>query len=123
MTAAAAGASGGLTYTCRQAHACCLEPAINPAFSRRYVMSASAKNRFPLVIIAVLTVVAAWMILKKDLTYASLFNQPRVNDPQEAAFMQQAFEEIVARRDVKMPLEKQKEIAKLFHDLKIWQNM
>src|SRR5687768_9101679 len=86
-------------------------------------MSSTAKNRFPLVIIAVLTMLAAWMILRKDVTYASLFNQPRVNDPREAALMQQAFADIVARRDVQMPVEKQKEIAKLFHELKVWQNM
>jgi cephalosporin hydroxylase len=83
----------------------------------------SRKNQPALWIIAALTVLAAWFILRKDPTYASLFNQPRLNDPQEAASMQQAFEEIVARRDVKMPAEKQKEIAKLFHDLKIWQNV
>jgi cephalosporin hydroxylase len=86
-------------------------------------MSATVKNRFPLIVIAALTLLAAWMILRKDVTYASLFNQPRVNDPQEAAVMQQAFADIVARRDVQMPLEKQQEIAKLFHELKVWQNM
>ena len=86
-------------------------------------MGSTAKSRLPLVIIASLTVLAAWLILRKETTYASLFNQPRLNDPAEAASMQQAFESIVARRDVKMPLEKQKEIAKLFHELRIWQNM
>jgi cephalosporin hydroxylase len=88
-----------------------------------YPMSERAKNQCMLLTIAALTVAAACFILRGSATYASLFNQPRLNDPQESAFMQQAFEDIVARRDVKLPLEKQKEIARLFHDLAIWQNM
>ncbi len=86
------------------------------------------KNKPALWFIAALTILAAWLILRRDASYASNiyashFNQVRRADPEEAASMQKAFEEIVARRDVKMPLEKQKEIAKLFHDLKVWQNM
>jgi cephalosporin hydroxylase len=85
--------------------------------------TANTKSRLPLVVIAVLTVLAAWLILRKETTYASLFNQPRLNDPAEAENMQRAFEQIVAQRDLKMPLEKQKEIAKLFHELSVWKNM
>ena len=81
------------------------------------------KDRGALCFIAALTVLAAWLMLRKEAGYASYFHQPRLSDPQEAASMQKAFEEIVERRDVSMPVEKQKEIAKLFHDLKIWQNM
>ena len=94
-------------------------------------------SRSALLIIAILTVIAAWLILRKDAihaslldqarqenkTYASLYNQPKLNDPQEAASMNEAFLEIVARRDLAMPAEQQKEIAKVFHDLKIWRNM
>jgi cephalosporin hydroxylase len=84
----------------------------------------SQKDIRALCVIAVLTVVAAWLVLRKETTgYASHFHQVRRSDPQEATAMQKAFEEIVAQRDVKIPLEKQKEIAKLFHDLNIWQNM
>jgi cephalosporin hydroxylase len=83
----------------------------------------SRKDKRALWFIAALTILAAWLIVRREASYASYFNQPRRSDPQEAASMQKAFEEIVARRDVKMPLEKQKEIAKLFHDLKVWQNM
>ncbi len=86
-------------------------------------MSERAKSQCLLLIIGVLTVLAACFILRGRTTYASLFNQPRLKDPQEAALMQKAFEEIVARRDLKLPLEKQKEIARIFHELKIWQNM
>jgi cephalosporin hydroxylase len=81
------------------------------------------KDRAALLVIAALSVLAGWLILRKETPYASLFHAPRRGDPREAAMMQKAFEEIVARRDVQMPLEKQKEIARLFHDLNIWQNL
>ena len=84
----------------------------------------SRKNKPALWFIAALTLLAAWLIVRREAIEASYLNPPRRRStPQEAASMQKAFEEIVARRDVKMPLEKQKEIAKLFHDLKVWQNM
>jgi cephalosporin hydroxylase len=83
----------------------------------------SHKDLRALWFIGALTVLAAWLILRKETGYASHFNQPRRSGPEEAASMQKAFEEIVAQRDVKIPLEKQKEIAKLFHDLNVWQNM
>ncbi len=83
----------------------------------------SPKDMRALCVIAVLTVVAAWLVLRKETGYASHFHQPRRADPQEATAMQQAFAEIVAQRDVKIPIEQQKEIAKLFHDLNVWQNM
>lgn len=86
-------------------------------------MSARAQSRLMLVFVLLLTVVACWLILQRERSYASLFHRPRLNDPQEQLVMQQAFEDIVARRNLQMPLEKQKEIAKLFHDLHIWQNM
>lgn len=76
-----------------------------------------------LVFVLVLTVLSGWLILQRERGYAAFFNRPRLNDPQEREFMQKAFEEIVARRDLAMPLEKQKEIARLFHELNIWQNM
>jgi hypothetical protein len=81
------------------------------------------KDLRSLCFIAALTVLAAWFILRKEAGYASNFHQPRRSSPQEAASMQKAFEAVVNRRDVKMPLDKQKEIAKLFHELDIWQNM
>jgi cephalosporin hydroxylase len=77
----------------------------------------------PLVSISVLAVAAIWFSLPRAGSYASNFNQPRLNDPGEATCMQKAFEQIVARRNIKMPLEKQKEIAGLFHGLNIWENM
>lgn len=80
-------------------------------------------DRWALGVIAGLTVVAAVLLLGNKADYASLFHAPHRGDPRETEMMQKAFEEIVARRDVKMPLAKQKEIAKLFHDLQIWQNM
>jgi cephalosporin hydroxylase len=86
-------------------------------------MSERAKRRCLLALVGVLTLVEGALILQGRRGYAALFNRPRVSDPQEALYMQQAFAEIVARRDVQMPLEKQKEIARLFHDLAIWQNM
>lgn len=94
-------------------------------------MSATTKNRAVLLIIALLTLTAAWLILGKQIdwgsneerTYASGFHEPQLDDPLEAQRMREEFEAIVARRDLKMPLEKQKEIARLFHDLEIWENM
>jgi cephalosporin hydroxylase len=56
-------------------------------------------------------------------SYARESNRPRLNDPNEKTLMQEAFAEIVARRDVKLTLEKQKEIARIFHELDIWQHM
>lgn len=86
-------------------------------------MSSFIKDRAALLIIGVLTIVAGWMILRKERSYAANFNQPQLNDPAEAEHMQEAFAAIVAQRDVKLPLEKQKEIARIFHDLDIWKNM
>lgn len=86
-------------------------------------MTERAKRNVMLWTIAALTVLASWMILTKDDSYAGLFNRPRLNDPHETTEMQKAFAEIVARRDVHMSLDKQKEIAKLFHELDVWQNM
>jgi cephalosporin hydroxylase len=86
-------------------------------------MSERAKSQCLLVIIGGLTVVAACLIMRGNNSYASFFNRPRLNDPQEAAYMQQAFAHLVAQRDVKIPPEKQKEIGRLFHDLDIWRHM
>lgn len=86
-------------------------------------MSSRTQSRLMLVFVFVLTAIACWLILQRDRGYASFFHRPRLNDPQERQVMQQAFEEIVARRDLNMPLEKQKEIARLFHELDIWKNM
>jgi cephalosporin hydroxylase len=89
-------------------------------------MIAVAKLRshlVPLLVISVLAVAAVWLNLPRVAGYASFFNQPRLNDPGEVTSMQKAFEQIVAQRNMKMPLEKQKEIARLFHGLDIWKNM
>jgi cephalosporin hydroxylase len=86
-------------------------------------MSERAQRHCMLLFIAALTVTAACFIVRDKAGYASFFHRPWLNDPQEAAHMQQAFAQIVALRDVKIPLEKQKEIARLFHDLDIWRNM
>jgi cephalosporin hydroxylase len=56
-------------------------------------------------------------------SYASLFSPPRLNEAGETTSMQKAFEQIVAQRDLQIPLEKQKEVATLFHGLDIWRNM
>ena len=53
----------------------------------------------------------------------TIFDPDHSNDPNATKHMQDAFAEIVARRNIRMPLAKQKEIAKIFHDLDIWQNM
>lgn len=86
-------------------------------------MSERVKSQSLLLVCAALAVIAVWLNLRGNPTYASFFHQPRLNDPDEASQMQQAFADIVSRRDVKIPLEKQKEIARLFHDLDVWKSM
>ena len=41
----------------------------------------------------------------------------------ELARSRKAYEEVVKQRDLKMPVEKQREIMRLFHDLPIWESM
>ena len=43
-------------------------------------MSERAKSRCMLLIVAVLTVAAVWLNLRDKATYASMFNQPRLNE-------------------------------------------
>src|SRR5687767_9019539 len=86
-------------------------------------MSERVKSQSLLFVCATLAVVAVWLNLREGRTYASFFNRPRLADPEEARQMQAAFADIVARRNLKLPLEKQQEIARLFHDLDIWRNM
>jgi cephalosporin hydroxylase len=77
-----------------------------------------------LLTLACLIVLATWLVPRRNGgSYAALFNPPRRDDPAETERMQKAFEEIVTRRNLRMPPEKQKEIALLFHDLDIWQQM
>src|SRR5260221_14621762 len=39
----------------------------------------------------------------------------------ELAKSRQAYQEVIKQRDIKMPVEKQRELMKLFHDLRIWE--
>jgi cephalosporin hydroxylase len=97
--------------------------------TRAAFMSQRAKSQWLLLFVTVLSIAAMAFLqwgktnYASNWTYANDSNRPRLNDPQEKTRMQQAFEEIVARRDVKLPLEKQKEIARIFHELDIWKNM
>jgi len=79
--------------------------------------------RMAVMIAAMLALGLIWKSQPAPRTYASLHNQPQRNEAGEVTTMQRAFEEIVARRDVAIPIEKQKEIATLFHDLSVWRNM
>jgi len=89
-------------------------------------MNRLLKKSYSVVDVVVFSVLIATVLcffLARRTCYSSHFYQPRLDDPAATKHMQQAYKEIVARRDVKMPLEKQKEIARLFHELEIWQNM
>lgn len=46
--------------------------------------------------------------------------QHSVTDPDAKEYMRQSYANIVAQRDLKIPSEKQDELAKLFHELDIW---
>ncbi len=41
----------------------------------------------------------------------------------ELAKSRQAYQEVIKQRDLKMPVEKQRELMKLFHDLPIWESL
>ena len=90
-------------------------------------MKALLKQRYSVVdvvlALAIMSVIFGfWILRQKPLSYASEFDPEQA----EAAALpspQDAFADIVARRDAKIPPEKQKEIARLFHDLGIWQQM
>ncbi len=49
--------------------------------------------------------------------------QHSLDDAEATEYMRTALADVVTRRDKAIPLEKQKEIARLFHDLEIWPNM
>ena len=51
------------------------------------------------------------------------FSQHRLDDPQATDYMRNAYAKIIERRDLAIDEDKQNEIAKLFHQLGIWQNM
>lgn len=88
-------------------------------------MSLLSKKYSVVDLLLAMVLVAAGMcfLFTRRPSYASIFDPDHLNDPKATKHMQEAFAEIVARRNLRMPLEKQKEIAKLFHDLDIWQNM
>jgi cephalosporin hydroxylase len=95
-------------------------------FSRKRRMPLTRRNVVELLVVAYLTGLAGWVVYStsgQSNPYASLFHAPRLQDPTEAAVMQQAFADIVARRNVEIPFEKQQEIARLFHNLDVWRNM
>lgn len=79
------------------------------------------RRQLPILALMVfLSGLAIWVVWERQRTpYADLFNRPLT----ETDEMQRAFADIVARRDVRIPLEKQKEFALLFHQLGIWQQM
>jgi cephalosporin hydroxylase len=105
-----------------------VEPTLNDSLATRrtILMSESPKPRSSLIslgIISVLAIAAIWLNIPRNRGYASFFHAPRLHDSGETSAMQKAFEEIVAQRNLTMPLEKQKEIARLFHELDVWRNM
>jgi cephalosporin hydroxylase len=84
------------------------------------------KKRYSFIDITIMCLLVAGVLYffsTRKRSYAANFPQHQVDDPQAVITMQNAFEEIVARRNLKIPAEKQKEIARLFHDLDIWKNM
>jgi cephalosporin hydroxylase len=85
-------------------------------FKKRY-------SYLDLTLLCLLLAAALYFSLIHRNSYASVFKQYGVDDPQAAASMQNAFEDIVARRNLKMSVKEQREIGQLFHKLDIWQNM
>jgi cephalosporin hydroxylase len=96
------------------------------------------KKRYSYLDISLLSLVLAAVLVyfwHRSSTYASYFDegcqasarsyfdQFCVDDSQASAAMRSAFADIAARRNVKMPVEKQRELGRLFHELDIWQNL
>ncbi len=86
-------------------------------------MNSRPAVRIAAMLASIAALLGVWQYQRSQRTYYSLHNTPHVGESGEAERMQKAFEAIVAQRDVKIPIEKQKEIARIFHDLSIWRNM